>query len=252
MEINGTNKLDNLSTLSARLREIEDGQFTDEDGTAFDAREDLVDAVKDCNSSWYRFGEALVAYKAFYVESRGWMKAAEIIGQAIHRDERTVRRVLEGYERASQIPAEAINELEVLGLDPAAKRNEPIIENLLKMPRKTVESEPKLAVEDAVNTAAAMKVNKKAAKKLVQTVDASGENRCTPLTREERLRRDTRLKIRTALSNVPDGRKLAELKAALEEEMYEAWGEREPTVITLTPRPSALTLGGLRKEKCAA
>ena len=73
-----------------------------------------------------------------------------------------------------------------------------------------------------------------------------------PLSQEEKQRRDIRLKIQTALRNVPKDQKLAELVAALEEEMYEVWGERDAIPITLTPRPSALTIDGRRKLEAAA
>lgn len=252
MGTNGANRLDNLSDLGARLREIEVEHVVNEDGTAVDAREEVLEAVRQYHSSRYRFGEALAAYKAYYIDGQHWMEAAKIIGRAINRDERTIRRILEDYERASQVPATVIEELEAKGIDPAARMNQPLLATILTMPSSTVESKPEQSVVDAVKTVKAMKATKRAAKKLVQTVVASGENECAPLTRQERLRRDTRLKIRTALTDVPINQKLAEFIAALEEEMYEAWGEREPTTITMTPRPSALTLGGLRKKECAA
>jgi hypothetical protein len=56
------------------------------------------------------------------------------------------------------------------------------------------------------------------------------------------------MKIRTALNNIDTPRKLMELVAALEEEMFAVWGQTEPITVTITPRPSSLTLDG-RKRK---
>ena len=72
------------------------------------------------------------------------------------------------------------------------------------------------------------------------------------LKHEEKQRFDIRMKIRSALTNIPDDGKLAELIAALEEEIYESWGLREPFTIQITPCPSAFTLDGRRKLEVAA
>jgi hypothetical protein len=56
------------------------------------------------------------------------------------------------------------------------------------------------------------------------------------------------MKIRTALNNIDTPRKLPELIAALEEEMFAVWNQAEPITITITPRQSPLTLDG-RKRK---
>jgi hypothetical protein len=42
------------------------------------------------------------------------------------------------------------------------------------------------------------------------------------------------------------------LIAALEEEMFEIWGERNTIEITLTPRSSTLTVDGRGKQEQAA
>jgi hypothetical protein len=251
METDGGNKLDNLSTLSARLIEVEREHVKCDDGTEVDARLDLVDALGQFNTSRYRFGKALAAYKVFFTEERTWMRVADLIGRAIDRDERTIRRIIEDYEFASKVPAEAIQELEALGIDPAAKKNAPVLTNILEMPAGVVKSEPKEAVTQAVKTAKAER-KAMAAKKPSQSVPSPAISEPESLSREERLRRDLRQKVRAGLTNVPNDRKPAELQAAVEEEMYEVWGMRDAIDITLTPRPSALTLDGRRKLEDAA
>ena len=215
---------------------------------------DLVCAASDYKTSRFRFGETLAAYKAFFAEEQGWMTAVKTIGQAIGHDERTVRRILEDYVLASQLPAGAIRELESLGIDPAAKKNAPIIDNLLTMDGACVELAPQAAVTTAVKVVAAEKA---AAKKAKATTPSKPTHECgTTLlvlpTPEEKQRRDIRLAIRAALVSVPDDKKLAELKSALEEEMFEVWGEREPSIVTFTPCPSSQTAGVQQEQERAA
>ena len=174
---------------------------------------------------------------------------AKVLGKAIHRNEKTIFRIVADYERASQVPVVALKELEAGGIDPAARKNEPIIETILTMPRPAVESEPEnsvMTVVEAVNKAkAAEKANAtekakgakmaKAAKTPCLVVPVIGDTVIAPLTTEEKLGRNIRFKIRAALANVPDDQKLHELRLALEEEMYESWGLREP--VTIIPPP---------------
>jgi hypothetical protein len=56
---------------------------------------------------------------------------------------------------------------------------------------------------------------------------------------EKRRRLAVRKKIRTALTSIPVEQKLAELVAAIEEEMYAEWGQTKPIIITFTPHAPA-------------
>jgi len=213
-----------------------------------------MEALDQYHTSRYRFGEALATYKAFFAEGRAWMQAAELIGQAIGRDERTVRRILEDYERASRLSVEALDALETKGIDPAAKKNAPLLKIIHAMPPGDVKAEPEKAVTQAIKTVKAAKAGKKAetTKKPSQSVSVPSDTQLVLLSREEKQLRDLRQRIRAGLTDVPNDRKLAVLVAAIEEEMYEVWGERVAQEITLTPRPSALTLDGRRKLEDAA
>ena len=68
------------------------------------------------------------------------------------------------------------------------------------------------------------------------------------LTRQEKAHFSVRMKIRTALNNFEDGQKLPTLIAALEEEMYQVWGSRQPITIEVTPRPSLLSMNGQKRK----
>jgi hypothetical protein len=240
--------------LDGLLYEVERDFANDEDGRAFEARDAILKALPTFRKSRYDFGKLLAAYKAFFIKERGWGKATEAIGGALGCDSKTICRIVADYERASQVPVEVIDELEALGIDPAAKKNEAAISNLVMMDPPEVQADPKKAVAVAVEKMNAAKVEKKVkvATKPVQTVSVTGDTEIVLLKHEEKQRFDIRMKIRSALTNIPDDGKLAELIAALEEEMYEVWGLQEPVKITITPRPSNLTLDGRRKLGAAA
>jgi hypothetical protein len=114
--------LDILTSVNALLREIEVEHVDDETGTAVDAREELVEALNLYHLSRYRLGKALCAYRVFLKEKGVWLKVVRIVGKAIDRDEKTILRIVEGYERASQLPVEAIEALEARGVDPAKSK----------------------------------------------------------------------------------------------------------------------------------
>jgi NAD(P)-dependent dehydrogenase (short-subunit alcohol dehydrogenase family) len=61
-----------------------------------------------------------------------------------------------------------------------------------------------------------------------------GAAAATLMPPEKRRRLAVRQKIRTALTSVPTEQKLAELVAAIEEEMF-SWGQVKPVTITITP-----------------
>jgi hypothetical protein len=254
MKNSGNTKSDKLSELSALLNEVEAEHVDNNDGGAHGAREAIVKALPAFRQSRYAFGKLLADYKVFFIGERGWGEASKAIGGALGCDARTICRIVEDYGRASQLPVEVINELVALGIDPAAKKNEAAISNLVTMDPPAVKADPKKAAAVAVEKMNATKAEKKAkaATKPVQTVSVTGDTEIVLLKHEEKQRFDIRMKIRSALTNIPDDGKLAELIAALEEEMYEVWSQHEPVRITITPRASALTLDGRRKLEEAA
>jgi hypothetical protein len=75
------------------------------------------------------------------------------------------------------------------------------------------------------------------------------DERFVPLTREEKQHFAVRMKIRTALTNTENDRKLPVLLQALEEEMFDVWGFTGPVTVTITPRTSGLTLDGRRRRE---
>jgi hypothetical protein len=239
--------MDNLSNLGADLRELEVKHVMNDDGAAIDARQELVKAAGQYHRSRYRFGETLSIYRAYFLEQGGWVEAAKVIGKAIDRDEKTIFRIIKDYARASKLPATALRQLEAEGIDPAAKKNESVVANILAMPASAVEADPKTAVITAVQAA---KAEKKAAPTKSAGADSATTTPSVPVIdaaamlkpKAETLCASIRRAIEMGLAGKPADRKFDELKRAFEEEMYE-WGMRDVRMIVLTPRPPVQPAG---------
>jgi hypothetical protein len=59
---------------------------------------------------------------------------AQIIAETINRDERTIYRIIEDFERASQLSAIVLDAMEAQKIDPAAPKNAPMVQKLVTMP----------------------------------------------------------------------------------------------------------------------
>jgi hypothetical protein len=216
--------LGNLSSLSAQLSKLEDQHVVANKNAVRDVRLTVVNALEGFRASRYRLGERLAAYKVYYVAEQGWMEAAQAIATWMACNERTIRRILEDFQRASKVPSPAIKAMERLGLDPSARKNAPTVTTLLTMPSALVTLLPDAAVSAAVQSAK-------------RKCDLQADSERSAFTAEERQRIAVRVKIRSALANVSTESKLAVLLAALEEEMYSEWGQTAPVTVTITPRP---------------
>jgi len=189
------------------------------------ARLSLVNALEGFRSSRYRLGQKLSTYKAFFKASQGWMAAAKAIADAIGCDERTIRRAIDDFERVSEVPDVVIKALQQAGYDPAARKNAGMISRILGMPDRAADINLEVAAMRAVQ----------ATKVAGQADRGRGAIAAALLPPEKRRRLAVRQKIRTALTSVPTEQKLAELVAAIEEEMYLEWGQVKPITITITP-----------------
>jgi hypothetical protein len=217
--------MDNLSNLSIHLQELEVGCVGINELGLGSARLSLVNALEGFRSSRYRLGQKLSAYKSFFKASQGWMVAATAIADAMGCEERTIRRIIDDFERVAEVPDVVIKALQQAGFDPAARKNAGMIAKILGMPDKPTDLDLEISVTEA---ALATKVAGQADR-------CRGSVTAARLPPEKRRRLAVRQKVRTALTSVPTERKLAELVAAIEEEMYAEWRQEEPVTITITP-----------------
>jgi hypothetical protein len=220
-------ELGNLSKLSEELRGLEPPKEFIELPGLDDARLRLVGALETYRNSRYKLGQALCEYKLFYRETRSWIAAANVIGAYLGCDERTVRRIVEDYERVEGVPSIVIKALEDAGFDPAARRNATMIGRIVRMTKSDAKVSPASAVGLAIKE---HELNRKG--KMVGANSTRAEDRHQVVLRS---------KIRSALAKFPNDQKLDVLIAALEDEICSEWGIVEPITLTINPRPSRLS-----------
>jgi hypothetical protein len=134
MDCSSAPKFDKLSDFAAELKRIEGTYIKFVSAELAQARNSVVGSLPGFKCSRMDFGRVLRAYKEHFKAERGWMEAAKVIAGALRCDERTVYRIIEDYERASQLPAVTLEAMAEQKIDPAAAKNAEIVGNLLQMP----------------------------------------------------------------------------------------------------------------------
>ena len=227
--------VENFSTLSERLEQIEAEHIGLVNVDVLGARHTLVAALGQYRTSRFLLGEALAAYKKQFAAKndhsagdRGWMAAAKSVAEAMGCHERTVRNIIADYERTASLPGTVIQAAQARGIDLAQRRYRPAV----------------TAIEWIVSNVLVMPPTDQR--------EHNQDDPFVPLTREEKQRFAVRMKIRTALTNVEPDQKLSTLISALEEEMFAIWGQSDPVTVTITPRTSGLTLDGRKRREDVA
>jgi hypothetical protein len=194
-------------------------------------RADMLGALENYTSSRYEFGQALAAYKQIFQVERVWMKASNAIARHIGRDQRTVFRILEDYERVAGAPKPVVAAMKKEGFDPAELKNARLLGQVVDMmpPKST----PEQTQEIVRKTAALLKQNK-------------GQQ---TMSEDDQIVWGLRQDIRKRLSNVPEDDKWNLLKRAIAEEAFEVWGITEPWQPLITPKAGPQTLDGRRRQE---
>ena len=92
------------------------------------------------------------------------MEAAKLIGAAMDRDVKTVFRMIEAYETASQLPAITLEAMREQNIDPAAAKNIAVVETLLKMPEPKTSEKASAVVRQAFKTQVLQKAKRASVK----------------------------------------------------------------------------------------
>lgn len=233
-------KFSNWEDLEAELEAVENKHIITKPankGALHQARKAVVSSVDSFSVSRYCLGEALEKYKMYFKSEQAWMDVATAIGQAMHRGNRTVRNIVSDYRRLKPMPEKILSASHDLDIDLARKKYAPAVEII----------QAELASVGRLSDSKAKEI-------LMNAIQRTSKNSSTDelfeeLTKEEKAHFKIRMKIRTALNNLEAEEKLPELIAALEEEMYVVWGETSPITITITPRPSMLTIDGRKRKR---
>lgn len=148
---------DNLSDFSSKLKDVENTYIKEISVELAHARNAVVGALPAFRSSRMNIGRILRTYKEHYKAARGWTAAVKVIAEAMGCDERTVDRIIEDYERASQLPSITLEVMAEQRIDPAAARNAAVVEKLAQMPRPATREEAAESVRAVVQDHAARK-----------------------------------------------------------------------------------------------
>jgi hypothetical protein len=138
IEVSG---FDNLSNLGRDLKRVEETYIKMVSRELAQARNSVVGALPGFKISRMNFGRLLRAYREHFKADHGWMEASKIIAGALECDERTVYRIIEDYERASQLPSITLAAMAEQSIDPAAAKNAGVVEDLLRMPEPETREE---------------------------------------------------------------------------------------------------------------
>ena len=246
--------VENFSTLSERLEQIEAEHIGLVNVDILGARHTLVAALGQYRTSRFLLGEALAAYKKQFAAKndhsagdRGWMAAAKSVAEAMGRDERTVRNIIADYERTASLPGTVIQAAQARGIDLAQRRYRPAVTAIESIIENDSQGQDAIDAEEADRIVSNVLVMPPTDQR-----EHIQDDPFVPLTREEKQHFAVRMKIRTALTNVEPDQKLSTLIAALEEEMFAIWGQSDPVTVTITPRTSGLTLDGRKRREDVA
>jgi hypothetical protein len=238
--------MEKFSSLTARLQKIESEHLESVDTNIAQKREGVLAALKEYQSSRYLLGKSLAEYKRVFTVDRGWMTAAQAIAKTMGCGERTVRNIIEDYEHAAVLPDSVVKAARSKGIELAERKHRAKVA-AIKSSIAELEDPENIDSEESEQIVS---------KVLVMPSLSQGrqiqEDGFIPLTRAEKERFEIRMKIRTALNNIKKDQKLQELIAALEEEMFDVWGQIEPVKITITPHASGLTLDGRKRREDVA
>jgi hypothetical protein len=157
------------------------------------------------NASRREQGLILRGYQRLYRPNRQWTKFLKVVGIA----EKTAYRLIEDAARIEEIPAVLITAAESRGVDLAKGKYAPTVTLI----------EAELGKDDLVE------VDEDSAEKILAKVisfktKSETHGLFAKLSTEEKSEWNVGMKLRTALNNISDNKKLGVIIAALEQEMY--------------------------------
>ena len=249
--------LENFSTpanLGTKLQKIEAKHIGPVNAGILGARHALVAALERHKKSRFQLGQALAEYKThFAVKSdhaagaRGWMAAARSIAEEMGCNERTIRNIIADYERIASLPSTIIQAAQARGIDLAQRKHCPAVTAIDSIIKNEGHCQDAIDAEKAARIVSKVLVMPPPIHR-----NRVQDERFVSLTTEEERHFARRMKIRTLLTNIEPAQRLPMLIAAIEEEMFTVWGQRDPVTVTFTPRDSELTIDGRkRREKVA-
>jgi hypothetical protein len=191
----------------------------------------MLGALTKYTNSRFHLGRALASYKEACKVDGIWLRASRAIAKHMSISQRTLFRVISDYERVSGAPQAVLSAMQAEGIDPAKRKNDPLLEEITD------------AMADDPSAEEAQEVVRHSAASLKQRKAQD------PMSEDERIIWELRLDIRKRLANIPhNDHKWELLVEAISEESFEVWGDRDPWTSVITPRPGARTLDGRQRQ----
>ncbi len=159
-----TKRFDKMSNLSTELQRVEKTYIPTESAKLAQTRNSVVGGLQAFGNSRFQLGRVLRQYKMHFKSGHGWVAAAKLIAAAMDREERTVFRIIEDYERASQLPAILLEAMLEQQIEPAAAKNIDVVEALLRIPEPKTSEKASAVVREAFKTHVLQKTKKASAK----------------------------------------------------------------------------------------
>lgn len=152
----------NLANLETDLKEAEEaGDIKCDNQDLQHAREALLGVIQTFACRAYELGSALRVYRSYFKAEHGWVKAASVIAGAIGRSPRTIYRLVEEYEYASQLPQITRDAMQEQQIEPCARKNAGLVTALLKEPQPSTREDADAAVKIAYQNNLAQKQQRK-------------------------------------------------------------------------------------------
>jgi hypothetical protein len=219
-----------LDNLSSTLESICTSLPTiDEQEQERQARFILIESLNLYRQSRRKFGKALASYRDALKPDGAWTKACLAIAMELQCDERTVRRIIEDYERIADVPESILTAMDEARIDPAARKNERLLDQVVQLIPNECEPTPEQAAA----------IVKEAVTAFADPRDQYEK----PNPGEKRLHK-IRMGIRKGLNDITDDDKQATLIQAIEEEAWDVWGVQKPFTLEINPHPGTITIDG--------
>lgn len=143
-------RFDNLSEMQEGLKKIELAHSLGDQPGLQQARNGLIRPGLEYQRNRFEFGRALCHYAACLKAERAWMEASQVIADAVGVCQRTIFRMVQDYERAQGLAPAYATALAEQGIDPAARKNESIVRQLMQTPAPLTSGETRAQVKAAV------------------------------------------------------------------------------------------------------
>ncbi len=222
--------------LSEKLKKAADGLPVDAQAKESIERRKLIGAIARKRQSRFDLAEVVIEYRDVYKNNGNWLKAAKAIATELEMGTRSLFRLINTFEAVRQLPSSVRAAMKEAGFDPMRLKNYSVVEAVLA----------KLPTDSDFSVDAAGQLLRLVRTEMATFVDPRSSR--SPLSHDQKLLWSLRTALRRSLKKVPAGEVRDYLRRAIEQEMFEVFGESTPFKLHIVPQEGPLTLGGLLRD----